>query len=149
LKFVREVNVNSSRLKKGKKITHVNASPDGRYLLVSSNDSTVRLYENSSFELLCTYTGATNKEFQISASWSATGEYVLSGSEDANIYVWETVKDPMVRKDKAKPSLSFVAHSNMTTVIRAVPRYVGITGEVIVTAGLDGLLQVFHCRPDG
>ena len=87
---MKEMSINSPRSKKkAKKITGLDASKDGKYvcvpfsyyiignnismpyqqLLVTSNDSKVRMYQSGTFELLCTYMGSLNKDFNISGGW--------------------------------------------------------------------------------
>ena len=59
-------------------------------ILVTSNDSRVRLYDLRDLTLTCKYKGHTNTSSQIRASFSPKGKYVISGSEDHFIYIWKT-----------------------------------------------------------
>ena len=57
-------------------------------LLITSNDSRIRLYEG--YTLKYKYKGHTNKNTQIRASFSPGGDYVVCGSDDGWVYLWNT-----------------------------------------------------------
>ena len=57
-------------------------------LLVSTNDSRIRLCTISNFDLKCKYKGHTNIDSHVFARFSADGKLVISASEDNHIYVW-------------------------------------------------------------
>lgn len=59
-------------------------------LLITSNDSRVRLYDG--YTLRSKYKGHSNKSTQIKASFSPKGDYVICGSDDGLAYVWSTRK---------------------------------------------------------
>ena len=58
-------------------------------LLITSNDSRIRLYEG--YTLKYKYKGHTNRNTQIRASFSPGGEYVMCGSDDGWVYLWNTL----------------------------------------------------------
>ncbi|OMJ20474.1 putative WD repeat-containing protein [Smittium culicis] len=57
-------------------------------VLVSSNDSRIRIYTEKSHKLVCKLKGHVSSGSQAFATASEDGKYVISGSEDHNIYVW-------------------------------------------------------------
>ena len=59
-------------------------------LLVTSNDSRIRLYDG--FTLKSKYKGHQNRSTQIKASFSPRGDYIICGSDDGSVYVWNTRK---------------------------------------------------------
>ncbi|THH06366.1 hypothetical protein EW145_g4139 [Phellinidium pouzarii] len=71
-------------------IGHVSFSPNSKYILASTQDSTIRLWDYLSSRCLKTYSGHLNRTYCLAASFSFTdGLYVVSGSEDGKIYVWD------------------------------------------------------------
>ena len=91
LKYHTQIHVRSSTKKTGRKITGIEAVP-GHYgderVLVSSNDSRIRTYSLRDKNVLYKYKGHANAASQISASLSSDAEFVLSGSEDHRVYIW-------------------------------------------------------------
>ena len=57
-------------------------------LLISTNDSRIRLINISNFDTKCKYKGHTNTQSQIDARFSPNGNLLISGSEDGNVYIW-------------------------------------------------------------
>eukprot|EP00891_Asterochloris_glomerata_P003295 jgi/Astpho2/3295/e_gw1.00054.81.1_t len=73
--------------KQGKKITGMQYMPaHPNKLLITSNDSRIRLYDG--FGLQCKFKGHVNRNTQIRASFSAGGEYIVCGSDDGWVYMW-------------------------------------------------------------
>ena len=65
-------------------------SPNSKFILASTQDSTVRLWDYNSSRCLKTYAGHLNRTYCIPSSFSITnGMYVVSGSEDGKIYMWD------------------------------------------------------------
>jgi len=59
-------------------------------LLVSTNDSRVRLFQMETFSQLCKFKGLSNENMQIRSSFSSDGKYVISGSENGFVHIWNT-----------------------------------------------------------
>ena len=69
---------------------HVRFSPNSKFLLSSTQDSTIRLWDFRSSRCLKTFTGHTNRTYCIAASFCVqNGQYIVSGSEDQKIYIWD------------------------------------------------------------
>ncbi|KAJ2081050.1 hypothetical protein H4R24_002621 [Coemansia sp. RSA 988] len=66
---------------------------DEQRLLVSSNDSRLRLFLPAAREVERKYKGHANASSQAYARLSSDGRYIISGSEDHNIYVWPLAQD--------------------------------------------------------
>ncbi|EEC03180.1 WD-repeat protein, putative, partial [Ixodes scapularis] len=62
-------------------------------ILVTSNDSRIRLYDLRDLSLSCKYKGYVNLSSQIKGSFSHDGRYIISGSENQFIYIWKTYHD--------------------------------------------------------
>lgn len=69
---------------------HVTFSPNSKYILSTTQDSTIRLWDFHASRCLKTYTGHVNRTYCIPSNFSiSNGLYVVSGSEDGKIYIWE------------------------------------------------------------
>jgi len=82
---------NTSRGARARKITGLEVLPGESCvprLLVSSNDSRVRLFEG--YAQRAKFKGHRNLNSQIRASASPDGKYVLSGSDDGKVMLWRT-----------------------------------------------------------
>eukprot|EP00300_Choanocystis_sp_HF-7_P012320 c17841_g1_i2.p1 GENE.c17841_g1_i2~~c17841_g1_i2.p1 ORF type:complete len:494 (-),score=120.85 c17841_g1_i2:124-1605(-) len=99
LEQVGEVDARSSRGKnsKGKKITGMQFTKDGEMVLISTNDSRIRLYRiqpNYAFSLVAKFKGPKTQLIQIAATFSPAEQFVVCGSEDHRVYVWNKEFDP-------------------------------------------------------
>ena len=64
--------------------------PHGLQILVSSNDSRLRLYDISEYRQCCKYKGHANRQAQIKATFSRDGKYIICGSDTGHVFVWST-----------------------------------------------------------
>ncbi|KAJ1968584.1 hypothetical protein H4R35_006387, partial [Dimargaris xerosporica] len=96
LQYHTQIQVRSTRGRnaRGHKITGIEAMPSTSFgedkLLITSNDSRIRLYNMKDKSLERKYKGHTNTSSQIKATFSADGKRIICGSEDHNVYVWDT-----------------------------------------------------------
>ena len=63
--------------------SHISFTPKSRYVLASTQDSTIRLWNYQSSRCVKTYTGHTNRTYSLVAAFST----IVSRSEDAKIYM--------------------------------------------------------------
>jgi WD40 repeat protein len=82
----------------------VDAAASGGSLLITSNDSRVRLYDG--YTLRSKYKGHSNKSTQIKASFSPKGDYVICGSDDGLAYIWSTKKTAVPGSPERNISIS-------------------------------------------
>lgn len=130
LKAHSQIHARSNRGKnsKGSKITGIETiaiprpmggAPDVK-LLITSNDSRVRLYNLRDRSLEAKFRGNENSSSQIRASFSDDGKYVVCGSEDKRVYIWPT--GPLERQDSDKqPVETFEAHAAIVTTALLLP----------------------------
>ncbi|KAI2638319.1 WD40 repeat-like protein [Xylaria nigripes] len=129
LKYQSQIHVRSSRGKnaKGSKITGlqtVNFSPDNAdnevKLLVTSNDSRIRIYNLADRTLEAKLKGHENACSQIRATFSDDGAYIICGSEDRKAFIWS--KDTAQSEGREKRAYEhFEAHSDLVTAAIFAP----------------------------
>ncbi|KJZ76865.1 hypothetical protein HIM_03742 [Hirsutella minnesotensis 3608] len=124
-----QIHVRSSRGKnaKGSKITGIRTAKatsdaDGGdvKVLISSNDSRVRIYSLKTRMLEVKFRGLENQSSQIHARFSDDGTYVISGSEDRRAYIWGAGHPEAELKDK-QPYECFDAHPEVVTTAIMAP----------------------------
>ena len=161
LEYVTQIEVRNTRGKnsRGKKITGLQVMPnDPKKLLVTSNDSRVRIFDG--YNLRCKYKGLKNSNSQIRASFNAVGDFIICGSEDGCVYIWSTINtfiptaNPTYtgfRRDKQPAFESFEAHDDIVTVAVFVPkpRLRPMRGKAKPTKAAAALMNVESLRtPD-
>lgn len=71
------------------KISSINLCLDNSLLLVSCLDSTLRLFERTNAKILNTYKSHKNSNYKINSQFSVKEDFVVCGSENNKIYVWD------------------------------------------------------------
>ena len=122
LKYQTQIHVRSAHGKnaKGSKVTGIQAinyppeDPNGEVkLLITSNDSRIRVYNLRDKGLELKLKGNENSCSQIHASFSDDAQYIICGSEDRKAYIWSPGQ-PETERDKRSPEI-FEAHSAIVT----------------------------------
>ncbi|CDS40057.1 WD repeat protein [Echinococcus multilocularis] len=111
------------------RVTAIEVDPtDSNKILVTSNDSRVRLIDARDYHTLCKYRGFLNETSQIRASFSATGRYLISGSENCFFYIWRKQMDFLnvsrfssTRKDRNNCWEAIKGHDAVVTVAIFLP----------------------------
>ncbi|XP_058824445.1 WD repeat-containing protein 44 isoform X2 [Topomyia yanbarensis] len=138
LKYHTQIHVRSTRGKNaiGRKISGIEPMPGEDKILVTSNDSRIRLYDLRDLNLSCKYKGYLNVSSQIKASFSHDGKYIISGSENQTIYIWKTHHDytklSSVRRDRSDFWEGIKAHNATVTCAIFAPH-----PEAIIKPELD------------
>ncbi|KAL7773263.1 hypothetical protein CFE70_003227 [Pyrenophora teres f. teres 0-1] len=106
---------------KGSKITGIQAThwPPGKEdaevkLLISSNDSRLRVYNMKDKTLEMKFRGHENNCSQIRASFADSSGHIICGSEDRKAYIWSTATPEGDKRDN-RPIEMFEAHKSITT----------------------------------
>ncbi|KAI9667526.1 MAG: hypothetical protein M1821_000342 [Bathelium mastoideum] len=129
LKYQTQIHVRSAHGKnaKGSKITGIQAvnmpphDANGEVkLLITSNDSRIRLYNLRDKSLEIKFKGNENNYSQIRASFSDDARYVICGSEDRKTYIWPAAYTDGDKPDK-RPVEMFEAHAAITTTVIFAP----------------------------
>ncbi|XP_030430369.1 WD repeat-containing protein 44 isoform X3 [Gopherus evgoodei] len=121
LKYHTQIHVRSTRGRNrvGRKITGIEPLPGENKILVTSNDSRIRLYDLRDLSLSMKYKGYVNSSSQIKASFSHDFTYIVSGSEDKYVYIWSTYHDlskfTSVRRDRNDFWEGIKAHNAVVT----------------------------------
>ncbi|KND90818.1 putative WD repeat-containing protein C3H5.08c [Tolypocladium ophioglossoides CBS 100239] len=149
LKFQFQIHVRSSRGKnaKGSKITGIrtaqvpsDAGNGDVKVLISSNDSRVRIYSLKTRMLEVKFRGLENQSSQIHARFSDDGMYVISGSEDRRAYIWGASHPEAELKDK-QPYEAFDAHPEVVTTALMAP----VKSRQLLSASGDPIYDL--CNP--
>eukprot|EP00041_Stephanoeca_diplocostata_P014037 m.252086 g.252086 ORF g.252086 m.252086 type:complete len:340 (-) comp19551_c1_seq2:35-1054(-) len=121
-------------------VTSVQFSHDRNCILASTLNSTVRLLDKESGEMLAEYTGRTNTEYKVDAVLSHNDAYVVSGSEDGDLCYWDLVSGRMLHRASGAHGKSVVAS------LAYHPK-----APMLLSASLDGVVKVWHtvARADG
>ncbi|KAJ4290329.1 hypothetical protein N0V90_010545 [Kalmusia sp. IMI 367209] len=129
LKWQSQIHVKSTRGQnaKGSKITGIQAVcwPPGSTtgdvkLLVTSNDSRVRVYGFREKNLEMKFRGHENNCSQIRATFADDTEHIICGSEDRKAYIWSTNGFEGEKRNQ-RPMEMFEAHSSITTCATIAP----------------------------
>ncbi|MCE0481651.1 hypothetical protein HAX54_039541, partial [Datura stramonium] len=93
-----------------KKVTGFQFAPGNpAEVLVTSADSRVRIFDGS--ELTHKFRGFRNTSSQISASFSQDGKYILSASEDSQVYIWKR-EEPKTTSGKSRSVVNVQAYEH-------------------------------------
>jgi WD40 repeat protein len=159
LKLLTQIHVRSSRGKnaKGSKITGIQtmavppsslqngttpSSTDAHEVkvLITSNDSRIRIYSMRDKTLDVKFKGHENVCCQIASTFSDDGKYVICGSEDGKAFIWSMSSKDSENKDK-HPCETFTAHGDMVTTALFAPTKT----RMLLGAGGDPIYEL--CNP--
>ncbi|CAL8464569.1 g4104 [Coccomyxa elongata] len=125
LEYQAQIDVKNRRgnTSRGRKITGMQFMPkDSSQLLITSNDSRVRLYDG--FTMRTKYKGHHNRNTQIRGTFSADGAFLICGSDDGWVYVWTTggEDEKAPKQEKSASYECFHAHNDIVTVALFAPK---------------------------
>mmetsp|Transcript_7266 Transcript_7266/g.17453 ORF Transcript_7266/g.17453 Transcript_7266/m.17453 type:complete len:309 (+) Transcript_7266:170-1096(+) len=111
-------------------VTHLALSNDGNCVLANCMDSTLRLLDKESGELLASYRGHVHESIKLDCALTPSDEFVVGGSEDGNVFVWDLVEETVVQK--------LAAHAGAVCSLAVHPE-----GGRLLTASTDGAVAVW------
>ncbi|CAG8485864.1 13016_t:CDS:10 [Cetraspora pellucida] len=168
LKYNTQIHVKSARGRNshGKKITGIESMPGTlpgqEKLLISSNDSRIRLYNMRDKSLEFKYKGLENTCSQIRATFSDDGRYIICGSEDRHVYVFNTDHSSVnshnggggwLKKEKKCGYENFESHAAIVTVAIFAPtrtkQLISLCGDPIFANTVNNENSANQTYPDG
>ncbi|KPL97557.1 WD repeat-containing protein 44-like protein [Sarcoptes scabiei] len=115
LKYFTQIHVNNknvgssnqsgaTRRFRSNKVTGIESIDANNKILVTTNDSRLRLYDLRDLSLTCKYKGCINQSSQIKASVSHDHKYIICGSENNSFYIWRIQDNSTIgqRRDRNK-----------------------------------------------
>lgn len=135
LKSAGNIHVRSARGRnaKGSKITGIDSmvlpkdDPEGAIkLLITSNDSRIRLYDLRDRSLEAKFRGNENTCSQIRATFSDDGKHVICGSEDRRAYIW-----PIGPLEKDADKRAFEVLDTQSSMVTAAAMAPNTTKQVL------------------
>jgi COMPASS component SWD3 len=129
-------------------VTNVCFSPNGRFVLAFNMDNCIRMWDYVAGSVKKTYQGHKNGGYSIGGSFgmlerdendAASGRraeaFVASASEDGDIVMWDVKSKEIVQRiQRAHQGVCF---------------WVDVHGDVLVSCGHDGFINVFRHRREG
>lgn len=124
LKYQTQIHARSRNGKnaKGSKVTGIQSFHSGgeTKILISSNDSRIRLYNFRDKSMEIKFKGNVNDSSQIRAAISDDAKYISCGSEDHKVYIWPTDAGDGDKKQK-RPMEIFDASNTVVTCVAFAP----------------------------
>jgi GTPase SAR1 family protein len=103
-------------------------SPKGHFLASGSDDNSIRLWNPTTGQLLCEFTGHSKGVNSI--AWSPDGRTLASGSDDNSICLWNPVTEQLID--------TFVEHADSVNTIAWSP-----DGQTFASASNDNTIRIW------
>lgn len=120
-------------------VTSVKFSPNGKFVLAWTLDSSVRLWNYVEGRCVKTYQGHVNKKYSLGGAFGVYGmpeqAFAVSGSEDGAILVWDVVSKEVLQR--------LEGHED---IVLGVDTLIG-QGKM-VSCGLDRTIRVWEALED-
>jgi mitogen-activated protein kinase organizer 1 len=82
----------------GGSVSSVRFTRDGQCVLASCVGQSIKLMDKMNGELLSEFTGHLNKEYKLDSCLDHSDQFVMSGSEDASVVIWDLVHGEVVAR---------------------------------------------------
>jgi len=112
-------------------VTSVSVSGDNNCILASSLDDRIRLLDKENGELLSEYKSHVNNRFKIDSQLTFDDAFVVSGSEDNVVYIWDLVEGKLIR--------SLRGHESFVVSIDCHPKE-----NLILSGSADGSIRFWR-----
>ncbi|ORY06319.1 WD40 repeat-like protein [Basidiobolus meristosporus CBS 931.73] len=102
-------------------VTSVCFSNDENCILASTLDDVIRLFDKESGTLLNDFKGHVNHDYKIQSTLTNTDAYVVSGSEDGTIHIWDLLegRSAAVLRKHTKVVTSISYHPKVSKLLSA------------------------------
>ena len=77
----------------GRRVSGVHFIGKGNEILISTNDSRLRLFNLEDYTQKYKYKGHSSEQLPIEACVNEKLDYIMSGSEDGYVYIWNCICD--------------------------------------------------------
>ena len=174
MKYVTEIDCRnrSGKHKSGSKVTSITFDAAGRRMLVTTNDSRMRLYSTSDFMYLAKFKGNVNKSLQIRGVISPDATMVICGSENGMVYSWNVPESAVPTEsyassatlntvstekssskyvpikvsstDQMKVNHNIVTATTHLNIVSTVPQKVEESRTMIITLSFDGIMSFYE-----
>mmetsp|Transcript_14765 Transcript_14765/g.39830 ORF Transcript_14765/g.39830 Transcript_14765/m.39830 type:complete len:322 (-) Transcript_14765:356-1321(-) len=115
-------------------VTCCAVSHDGQCVLAACLDSTLRLLDRSTGELLATYQGHVHESVKMDACLTPSDAHVVGSSETGEVLYWDLVEGNVVKRIRA--------HTGVVCSLAMHPQ-----GSHLLTSALDGVVKVWAAQP--
>lgn len=117
-------------------MTSVRFSPNGRYVLAWTLDSSIRLWDYVEGRCVKTYQGHKNEKFSIGGAFGVYGldsrhAFVASGSEDGAVLLWDVASKNVLQR--------LEGHTGIVLGVDTHP-----TEPVVVSGGTDRSVRIWR-----
>eukprot|EP00833_Pecoramyces_ruminatium_P014589 jgi/Orpsp1_1/1188621/evm.model.d7180000066143.1 len=134
LKYNTQIKVCNPKVQK--KITGIEPFPrfssGADSILFTTTDSRIRLFQLDDKSCTKEYKGLTNKSGQIKASFSDDGKYIICGSEDRQVYIWN-VEPPQTSRREMVEKLQNIIRGRDAMTINTYETFVASNSAVTAT----------------
>lgn len=113
-------------------ITSVKLGSQSQVFLASLSDSSIQLVDGPSGKILNTFRGHQQEKYHVESVFSADESFVVSGSEDSKIYMWDLVSGKIVS--------SLSNHTGPVVSLSMHPK----KNSVLLSASADGTIKLWN-----
>ncbi|XP_055544555.1 WD repeat domain-containing protein 83 [Wyeomyia smithii] len=115
----------------GVPITHIVQTKDGQCILAACLDSTIRLVDTDSGELLSEYRGHKTEDYHIECGVIQSDSSIISGSSEGCAVIWDLLEGTELRRLQMKSGVvhSLAPHPTGSDIVFAIKRQVEVWGH--------------------